>query len=150
MKKPVEELKCPRLRELREEKRLTGDRLARLVGVTESCISHYETRGIERASTNRLLAIARVLETTPEYLLGVSDEKRPARMRVEFKPNLTPEQVKSVVDAQASKISVIHDDPLREEIIRRLDNMSVLEMAMLLVRLSEIEEQRRPIGADPL
>ena len=146
MKRPFEELKCPRLRELREEKRLTGYQLARLAGVTESCISLYETRGIERAATNRLLAIARALETTPEYLLGFSAEKHPAPMRVEFKSDLTVEQETALLSSRVGIFSlpapeIKYPNSLRDEIIRRIDRMSVIEKARLLTRLCEGEAE---------
>lgn len=63
-----------RLRQLRENKRMTQSQLAQKVGVTRSMISAYET-DIRLPSYDVLIALASVLGTNTDYLLCV-DGKR--------------------------------------------------------------------------
>jgi transcriptional regulator with XRE-family HTH domain len=56
-----------RLMTLRAERRLSRDRLAKLMGVTKVTIWHWE-RGDSTPRSGDLLALARALDVSPEYL----------------------------------------------------------------------------------
>lgn len=58
-----------RLKNLREEKSLTQKELADMLNVTPKAISFYEL-GSREPSGNALLNMAKVLDTTTDYLLG--------------------------------------------------------------------------------
>lgn len=61
-----------RLRELRLEKGLRQLDVANAVGVTLRAICNYEA-GTREPSLDMLISLCKVLETTPNYLLGFSD-----------------------------------------------------------------------------
>lgn len=61
-----------RLREVRKKKHYTMKQLGEMVGLSESTISLYET-GKHEPDHATLVRIARILDTSVDYLLGVSD-----------------------------------------------------------------------------
>lgn len=62
-----------RIKERRLALGLTLQQLGNKLGVHHTTISRYETQYIEKLPTSKLIPLAEVLETTPEYLLGVTD-----------------------------------------------------------------------------
>ena len=66
----------PRIRDLREDKDLTQTKLAKLIGMSQTGYSKYET-GENDIPTNILIKLAQLHETSVDYLLGLTDEKRP-------------------------------------------------------------------------
>lgn len=58
-----------RLRKLLQERDVTQRELARIVGTGTSVISHY-VNGLHRPTLINLIAIAKALDTTTEYLVG--------------------------------------------------------------------------------
>lgn len=66
---------CRRLKELRLRHGLSQGQLARLVGVTQEAVSQYELdKGTPRYSV--LVLIAKILDTTTDYLLGAAEETK--------------------------------------------------------------------------
>jgi len=57
------------IREARRVKDLTQKDLAKKIGLTTSAISNYET-GVSQPSVDILKEIARILDTSVEYLIG--------------------------------------------------------------------------------
>ncbi len=68
-------LRGERLRESREQKKLTQRQLAQLCGVTEFQISRYENSKSD-ISGKMLQIIAQTLDVSADYLLGLSHEPR--------------------------------------------------------------------------
>lgn len=68
----MSEIRPDRLVALREGKGLSQSRLGTLSGVGQSTIARLEAG--ETRNPRNLLDIARVLETTPEYLVGATDD----------------------------------------------------------------------------
>lgn len=66
----------PRIRDLREDKDLTQTQLARLIGMSQTGYSKYET-GENDIPTNILIKLASLHETSVDYILGLTDEKTP-------------------------------------------------------------------------
>lgn len=66
----------PRIRNLREDKDLSQTKLARLIGMSQTGYSKYET-GENDIPTNILIKLALLHETSIDYLLGLTDEKKP-------------------------------------------------------------------------
>lgn len=67
-----------RLRELREERRLSQDGLALKLNVSQSTISAYEV-GDRTPDLETLIAIARFFGVSLDYLVGQTDLKQPIR-----------------------------------------------------------------------
>ncbi len=61
-----------RLKELREEKGWTQDKLAKMLGYTESCVGKWE-RGKTEPNLNDLARVAQFFNVTTDYLLGLTD-----------------------------------------------------------------------------
>ena len=66
----------PRIRELREDKDMTQTALAKLINMSQTGYSKYET-GENDIPTNILIKLAILHETSVDYLLGLTDEKKP-------------------------------------------------------------------------
>lgn len=66
----------PRIRDLREDKDLSQTKLAKLIGMSQTGYSKYET-GENDIPTNILIKLARLHKTSVDYLLGLTDEKNP-------------------------------------------------------------------------
>ena len=67
-------LLAKRLRELRKEKNYTQTTLARMLGVAANTISNYE-QGKRKPQYDLLVAIAEIMDTSTDYLLGKTDVK---------------------------------------------------------------------------
>ena len=65
-----------RLKKLREEKSISQIRLSVEIGVAQETISAYE-RGKAIPTCENLIKIAKFLNTSTDYLLGLSDMKLP-------------------------------------------------------------------------
>jgi transcriptional regulator with XRE-family HTH domain len=67
MKQP--QVKYPRLRDLREDRDWTQARLARMLNMSQTGYSKYET-GENDVPTQVLIQLARIYSTSIDYLLG--------------------------------------------------------------------------------
>lgn len=63
-----------RLRELRESRRWTQEKLADVSKVPAAMISHFETGHRQFASADNLVKLANALDVTIDYLVGRSDK----------------------------------------------------------------------------
>lgn len=66
----------PRLRDLREDADLSQEGLAKLINMSQSGYSKYET-GENDIPTRILIALAQLHNTSVDYLLGLTNEKTP-------------------------------------------------------------------------
>src|SRR5258706_2829287 len=66
-------LRIDRLKSLREQRGLSQRELARLCGLGEIQINKYEN-GLSDPSSTNLTAIARQLEVSTDYLVGLTDD----------------------------------------------------------------------------
>lgn len=62
-----------RIRDLREDHDLTQRRLAAILGLTQSQYFLYE-KGYRDLPTDILIQLARLYETTTDYILGLTDD----------------------------------------------------------------------------
>lgn len=62
--------KADRIRQLRESKGLTQEELAKRLNTTKQTISKYEKGIVTNIPSDRIEALAKILGTTPEYILG--------------------------------------------------------------------------------
>lgn len=66
------------LRTIREKRRKNQVNVAVAVNVTQEAISMYEN-GVSTPSVNILIALAKYLETSTDYLLGLTDDDTPTK-----------------------------------------------------------------------
>lgn len=64
----------PRLRDLREDRDLSQKELAKVIGMSQTGYSKYET-GENDIPTGILIALARFYDVSVDYLLGETNEK---------------------------------------------------------------------------
>ena len=61
-----------RLKELREEKKISQQKLGNTLGYTQVCISRWET-GERQPELDDIIAVALFFNVTADYLLGLTD-----------------------------------------------------------------------------
>ena len=66
----------PRLRDLREDRDLTQSNIAEMLFITQQQYSLYE-KGHRDIPTTFLTALADFYETSTDYILGRTDERKP-------------------------------------------------------------------------
>lgn len=76
----------PRIRELREDKDLSQTVFAKILGMSQTGYSKYET-GENDIPTGVLIAIASYHHTSVDYLLGLTDVQAPYPARLESLPS---------------------------------------------------------------
>ena len=64
-----------RIKALRQEKRLTLEQVATVVGVGKSTVRKWETGMIANMRRDKIADLAKALGTTPEYLMGWNEKK---------------------------------------------------------------------------
>ena len=64
-----------RIRELRQEKNLTLEQVADVVGVGKSTVRKWETGMIANMRRDKIADLAKALGTTPAYLMGWEEDK---------------------------------------------------------------------------
>ena len=74
----------PRIRNLREDRDMTQVQLAKMLNCSQRTYSNYERGDIE-ISTRVLIELARFHDTSIDYLLELTDEKRPYPRKVNKK-----------------------------------------------------------------
>lgn len=70
-----------RIRALREDKDLTQQNMAKVLNISQRAYSHYET-GERSIPTEILCAIADYHQTSVDFLLNRTDEKRPYKLSI--------------------------------------------------------------------
>jgi transcriptional regulator with XRE-family HTH domain len=64
-----------RIKALRQEKGLTLEQVADVVGVGKSTVRKWETGMIANMKRDKIASLAKALGTTPEYLMGWDEKK---------------------------------------------------------------------------
>lgn len=88
-----------RLKELRKEFEITQQDLANKIGIVRTAIANYET-GRTIPDSETLSIIARIFNTTTDYLLGNSDIRNPYKDQKENK-DIYPEEFINADEARA-------------------------------------------------
>lgn len=70
-----------RLKKLREEKNLTQEQLGKLINSTDVTISRYE-KGLREPDLDTLEQLANIFDVSVDYLLGLTNMKRPSSSQV--------------------------------------------------------------------
>ena len=71
----MEEGMAQRIKALRQEKGLTLEQVADVVGVGKSTVRKWETGMIANMKRDKIASLAKALGTTPEYLMGWDEQK---------------------------------------------------------------------------
>lgn len=79
-------LRRDRLKDLREQRGLSQRELARLCGLGETQINKYEN-GLSDPSSTNLTAIARQLDVSTDYLVGLTDDPKLLVREPELNPD---------------------------------------------------------------
>jgi len=66
----------PRLRDLREDKDLNQDEVAKLLNISQTTYSRYESGVLDIPSLS-LIKLANFYKTSIDYLVGLTDEVKP-------------------------------------------------------------------------
>lgn len=66
----------PRIRDLREDQELTQVKLSKLLGMSQTGYSKYET-GENDIPTEVLISLAKIHNTSVDYLLGLTNIREP-------------------------------------------------------------------------
>jgi transcriptional regulator with XRE-family HTH domain len=108
--KLVEKLLGAKIKQLRKAKGLTLEQLAQAIGSGKSYIWEIENRGVKRPSAEKLAAIARILDTTSEYLINnemnqpTEDQKRTVFFRkFERLDEGDQQKIEDIIDAWSKK-----------------------------------------------
>jgi transcriptional regulator with XRE-family HTH domain len=84
----MEEGMAQRIKALRQEKGLTLEYVATVVGVGKSTVRKWETGMIANMKRDKIAALAKALGTTPAYLMGWKEEDT-EKMDSPSEPQLT-------------------------------------------------------------
>lgn len=71
----MEEGMAQRIKALRQERNLTLEQVADVVGVGKSTVRKWETGMIANMRRDKIASLAKALRTTPEYLMGWDEKK---------------------------------------------------------------------------
>lgn len=100
----MNELLPKRLRELRKENKYTQEEMVKKLGVTTSAYGFYE-QGRIVPDTLKILELANMFNVTTDYLLGLSEDKKPIediterqKKAIRMTDQLTDEQFKSILE----------------------------------------------------
>lgn len=66
----------PKIRDLREDKDMNQSQMAKMLGMSQTGYSKYET-GENDIPSNILIKLAHIHETSIDYLLGLTEERKP-------------------------------------------------------------------------
>lgn len=98
-----------RMKQRRKEIGLSAEKVAERLGVSPATIYRYEKGDIEKVPGDSLAEIAKILRTTPTYLMGWDEEKEVERSLEKVKAALeqedsqTAEIIKLVLDLPENK-----------------------------------------------
>lgn len=115
-----------RIRELRKKLGMTQEDLADKLYIQKSVISGYEHG--QHMSDERLGKLARILSTTPNYLLGFEEHTNP------------------LVDMALSCLEEIHDERLLKMALIQLEAIKKMDLALQEEKTSCICEKRKHNG----
>lgn len=76
-----------RIREVRKEKEITQEKIARMIGMNQTQYSRYE-RGENEIKVNVLIDICKALQVSSDYILELSDDPTPRTPSTKIKNNI--------------------------------------------------------------
>ncbi|MBP3381186.1 MAG: helix-turn-helix transcriptional regulator [Clostridia bacterium] len=70
----------PRLKDLREDRDMTQQQVADILGMKQSQYSRYE-RGVRDVPTDVLIRLAKLFSTSVDYILGMTNDPKPHKKK---------------------------------------------------------------------
>lgn len=114
--------KAERIKKLREGKGLTQEELAHRLKTTKQTIHKYEKGIVTNIPSDKIEALAKILETTPEYILGWENAEERIKLQ---KKNDTITDVIIRLRTDADFLSLV-------ETLNRLDREQILSVKQML------------------
>ena len=65
-----------RIKDLRENRKMTQEELGKYLGVGRSAVLKYEKGEVENITRSGIIKMAEVFDVTPEYILAFSDDEK--------------------------------------------------------------------------
>ena len=115
----MEEGMAERIKKLRQEKGLTLEQVANVVGVGKSTVRKWETGMIANMRRDKIADLAKALGTTPAYLMGWTEETKEKEI---------PSDVIQLTEGEKALIKLLRRVPAAEQpiviekILSALDN----------------------------
>ena len=115
----MEEGMAQRIKELRQEKGLTLEQVAKVVGVGKSTVRKWETGMIANMRRDKIADLAKALGTTPAYLMGWKEKTE--------ENNISPSELQ-LTEGEKALIKLLRRVPAAEQpiviekILSALDN----------------------------
>ena len=81
-----------RIRDLRQEKKLTLEQLSEQTGLSKSALGSYESNDTKDISHYAIIKLAKFYGVTTDYLLGISEQKTVGGTSMYHDPDFTPKQ----------------------------------------------------------
>ena len=81
-----------RIRDLRQEKKLTLEQLSEQTGLSKSALGSYESNDTKDISHYAIIRLAKFYGVTTDYLLGISEQKTVGGTSMYHDPYFTPKQ----------------------------------------------------------
>ncbi len=93
-----------RLRQLREERKISCRQLGKDIGLSASTLSHYET-GISTPSVESMLLIAEYFHVSIDYLLGRSEYRTQEEVMERVKKKEAKRYINALIDKDMARKS---------------------------------------------
>lgn len=114
-----------RIKLRRKELNLDADYVAQKLGISRATYYRYESKDIEKVPISSLVPLAKVLETTPEYLMGWCNDPNFVS-KVEIKTRVEGVHVVPVYDSIPANKLIDELTPYEQEFIsEKLSNLGV-------------------------
>ena len=127
--------KGARIKELREAKGLTQEELAKLLNTKRQTVSKYEQGIITNIPSDRIQSIARILDATPEYILGWEQSEK-------------EEENKKSSDAMAGITARMVKDKDFYRVVSFLEGLDEKQFNRVKVALSNLFEEAFDVHED--
>ena len=113
-----------RIKERRKSLGMNMDDMAEATGISRATLYRYESGDIKKFSTESLYPVARALKTTPQYLMGWTDD---------------PQETFGDEKSQQQKY---YDDPEAAEMLQDIFDNSYIHALFMAVKGSKPEDVR--------
>ena len=121
------------LRKIREKRHKNQLNVALEVGVTQESISMYES-GVGYPSATVLIKLAKYLETSTDYLLGLTDDDTPIKY---ITKNLSAKEVELLENSKINKRTFLNNKDSCEAIIELINSQKALDGTVYNVATDE-------------
>ena len=148
-----------RIKKLREEKNMSVDKLAELIGKNRATIYRYESNDIEKLPTSVLEPLCKALGTTPAYLMGWDESDIDNKSKNSISTFILNDHEKQVILAYRSKpdmqnaVDTLLNVPALIEVksvARSSDHHKQYNETITAKQLKLLQSQEQPTSDDDL